>query len=163
MSVALIFQLFSHKYWLLQVIENDCIVTCVGVYTEILPEPSGNISSSTPPLFTIQLHFNEHKESLIFPFAMQIFLLSAGSKSYVWVQRMLRAILLLLLIYDKFPHFWVHHSVDTYYKIVETIQTANTFLCWGYNICEIVGFILLQYHRTKKILVMCNIWRKKEE
>ena len=30
------------KYWLVEVIENDCIVTRVGVYDEILPEPSGN-------------------------------------------------------------------------------------------------------------------------
>ena len=34
------------KYWLVEVIENDCIVTQVGVYNEILPEPSGNPSGS---------------------------------------------------------------------------------------------------------------------
>ena len=50
----------TRKYWLVEVIENDCIVTWVGVYDEILPEPSGNpsgsgiISSYTPPLGTIQ-------------------------------------------------------------------------------------------------------------
>ena len=55
------------KYWLVEVIENDCIVTPVGVYNEILPEPSGTPSGSvlgtslglrryfTPPLVTIQL------------------------------------------------------------------------------------------------------------
>ena len=48
------------KYFLVEVIENDCIVTQVGVYDEILPEPmrnpqgSGNISSYTTPLVTIQ-------------------------------------------------------------------------------------------------------------
>ena len=55
----------TRKYWLVGVIENDCIVTRVGVYDEILPEcsgnpsgfpsGSGNISSYTPPLVTIQL------------------------------------------------------------------------------------------------------------
>ena len=30
------------KYWLVEVIENDCIVTRVGVYDEISPEPDGN-------------------------------------------------------------------------------------------------------------------------
>ena len=34
------------KYWLVEVIENDCIVTRVGLYNEILPEPSGNPSGS---------------------------------------------------------------------------------------------------------------------
>ena len=34
------------KYWLVEVIENDCIVTQVGVYDEKLPEPSGNPSGS---------------------------------------------------------------------------------------------------------------------
>ena len=48
------------KYWLVEVIENDCIMTRVGVYDEILPEPSGsgNISSHTPPLVTIQLDYH---------------------------------------------------------------------------------------------------------
>ena len=50
----------TRKYWLVEVIENDCIV---GVYNEILHEPSrnssgsGNISSYTPPFFTIQLQY----------------------------------------------------------------------------------------------------------
>ena len=35
------------KYWLVEVIENDCIVTLVGVYDKILPEPGGNLSGST--------------------------------------------------------------------------------------------------------------------
>ena len=49
------------KYWLVEVIENDCIVTQVGVYDEISREPSGNPSGSgdislyTPRLVTIQL------------------------------------------------------------------------------------------------------------
>ena len=30
------------KYWLVEVIENDCIVTSVRVYNEISPEPSEN-------------------------------------------------------------------------------------------------------------------------
>ena len=53
----------TRKYWLVGVIENDCIVTRVGVYNEILPEPSGNpsdsgdISSYTPSLVTIQLQY----------------------------------------------------------------------------------------------------------
>ena len=34
------------KYWLVEVIENGCIVTRVRVYNEILPEPSGNLSGS---------------------------------------------------------------------------------------------------------------------
>ena len=37
----------TRKYGLVEVIENDCIVTWVGVYNEILPEPSGNPSGST--------------------------------------------------------------------------------------------------------------------
>ena len=51
----------TRKYSLLEDIENDCIVTRVGVYDKISPEPSGNpsgsgdISSYTPPLVTIQL------------------------------------------------------------------------------------------------------------
>ena len=45
----------TRKYWLVEVIENGCIVTGVRVYDEILPEPSGNISLYTPPLVTIQL------------------------------------------------------------------------------------------------------------
>ena len=32
----------TRNYWLVEVIENDCIVTQVGVYDEILPEPEGN-------------------------------------------------------------------------------------------------------------------------
>ena len=32
----------TRKYWLVEVIENDCIVTRVGVYDKILPEPEGN-------------------------------------------------------------------------------------------------------------------------
>ena len=36
----------TRKNWLVEVIENDCIVTRVGVYNEILPEPSGNPSGS---------------------------------------------------------------------------------------------------------------------
>ena len=58
----------TRKYWLVEVIENDCIVTRVRVYDEILPEPSGNpsappsgfrsgsgnISSYTPTQITIQ-------------------------------------------------------------------------------------------------------------
>ena len=36
----------TRKYWLVEVIENDCIVTWVRVYDEILPEPSGNPSGS---------------------------------------------------------------------------------------------------------------------
>ena len=53
----------TRKYWLLEVIEYDCIVTQVGVYDEILHEPSGNpsglgnISSYTTPLVTIQLQY----------------------------------------------------------------------------------------------------------
>ena len=49
------------KYSLVELIENDCIVKRVGVYDEISPEPSrnppgsGDISSHTPPLVTIQL------------------------------------------------------------------------------------------------------------
>ena len=34
----------TRKYWLIEVIENGCIVTGVRVYDEILPEPSGNPS-----------------------------------------------------------------------------------------------------------------------
>ena len=34
------------KYWLVEVIENDCIVTGVGVYDEISPEPEGFPSGS---------------------------------------------------------------------------------------------------------------------
>ena len=34
------------KYWLVEVIENGCIMTKVKVYNEILPEPSGNPSGS---------------------------------------------------------------------------------------------------------------------
>ena len=37
----------TRKYSLVEVIENDCIVTRVGVYDEISPEPSGNPSGST--------------------------------------------------------------------------------------------------------------------
>ena len=48
------------KYQLVEVIENECIVTQVGVYDEKLPEPSGNISSYTPPLVTIQLQYSQH-------------------------------------------------------------------------------------------------------
>ena len=53
----------TKKYSLVEVIENDCIVTRVGVYDEISPEPSGNPSGSgdislyTPPLVTIQLQY----------------------------------------------------------------------------------------------------------
>ena len=53
----------TRQYWLVEVIENDCIVTRVGVYDEILLEPSrnplgsGNISSHTPPLVTIQVQY----------------------------------------------------------------------------------------------------------
>ena len=53
----------TRKYLIVDVIENDCIVTQVGVYNEILPEPSGNpsgsgiISSYTHPLVTIQLQY----------------------------------------------------------------------------------------------------------
>ena len=36
----------TRKYSLVEVIENDCIVTRVGVYDEISPEPSGNTSGS---------------------------------------------------------------------------------------------------------------------
>ena len=36
----------TRKYWLVEEIENVCIVTWVGVYDEILPEPSGNLSGS---------------------------------------------------------------------------------------------------------------------
>ena len=32
----------TRKYWLVEVIENGCIVTRVRVYNEILPEPSAN-------------------------------------------------------------------------------------------------------------------------
>ena len=54
------------KYWLVEVIENVCIVTRVKVYDEISPEPSGfpsgsgDISLYTPPVVTIQLHSNDH-------------------------------------------------------------------------------------------------------
>ena len=54
----------TRYYWLVEVIKNDCIVTQVGVYNEILPEPEGNaegfpegsgdISSYTPIRVTIQ-------------------------------------------------------------------------------------------------------------
>ena len=52
----------TRKYWLVEAIENGCIVTLVRVYDGILPEPSGNpsgsgnISSYTPPPVTIQLN-----------------------------------------------------------------------------------------------------------
>ena len=36
----------TRKYWLVEVIENYCIVTWVGGYDEILPETSGNPSGS---------------------------------------------------------------------------------------------------------------------
>ena len=36
----------TRKYWLVEVIENDCIVTQVRVYNGILPVPSGNPSAS---------------------------------------------------------------------------------------------------------------------
>ena len=54
----------TRKYWLVEVIENDCIVTRVRVYDEISSEPSGNPSGSgdislyTPPLVTIQLEYS---------------------------------------------------------------------------------------------------------
>ena len=35
------------KYWLVEVIENDCIVTRVGVYNEISPEPSSRHNTVT--------------------------------------------------------------------------------------------------------------------
>ena len=51
----------TRKYWLEELNENDCIVTRVGVYDEISPEPSGNPSGDitlyTPPLVTIQLQY----------------------------------------------------------------------------------------------------------
>ena len=53
----------TRKYWLVEVIENYCVVTWVGVYNEILHEPSGNPSGScnislyTPTLVTIQLQY----------------------------------------------------------------------------------------------------------
>ena len=37
----------TRKYWLVEVIENDCIVTPVGVYDEILPEPSSRHNTVT--------------------------------------------------------------------------------------------------------------------
>ena len=36
-----ILQAHGVKYWLVEVIKNDCIVTWVWVYNEILPEPEG--------------------------------------------------------------------------------------------------------------------------
>ena len=44
----------TRKYWLVEVNENNCIVTHVGVYDEISPRISGN-PLYTPPLVTIQL------------------------------------------------------------------------------------------------------------
>ena len=41
----------TKKYSLVEVIENDCIVTRVGVYNEILPEPSGSSSDSAVGIF----------------------------------------------------------------------------------------------------------------
>ena len=41
----------TRKFWLIEVIENDCIVTSVGVYDEILPEPYGNPSDSALRIF----------------------------------------------------------------------------------------------------------------
>ena len=37
----------TRKYWLVEVIENDCIVTRVGVYDEISPEPSSRHNTVT--------------------------------------------------------------------------------------------------------------------
>ena len=36
----------TRKYWLVEVIENDCIVTQVRVYNEISPEPERNPENS---------------------------------------------------------------------------------------------------------------------
>ena len=45
----------TRKYWLVEVIENDCIVTQLRVYNEISPEPEGNPEGEAPRLVTIQL------------------------------------------------------------------------------------------------------------
>ena len=37
----------TRKYWLVEVIENGCIVTRVRVYNEILPEPSSRHNTVT--------------------------------------------------------------------------------------------------------------------
>ena len=41
----------TRTYWLVEIIKNDCIVTWVGGYDEILPEPSGNPSGSALGIF----------------------------------------------------------------------------------------------------------------
>ena len=46
-------QVNTGKYWLVELIENGCIVTRVRVYDEILPEPSGNPSSQ----YSYNIHF----------------------------------------------------------------------------------------------------------
>ena len=55
------------KYWLVEVIENDCIVTWDKVYDEILPQPSGNPPRDFPraqaifqriPLLSSQYSYN---------------------------------------------------------------------------------------------------------
>ena len=55
----------TRKYWLIEVIENDCIVTRVWVYDEISPELSGNPSGSALGIslrhrryFIIQLQYH---------------------------------------------------------------------------------------------------------
>ena len=48
----------TRKYWLVEVIENDCIVTQVGVYDELSPEPSSRQNTVTVSL----LKKNEHQE-----------------------------------------------------------------------------------------------------
>ena len=61
----------TRKYWLVEVIEKGCIVTRVRVYDEILPEAlgnpsgSGNISSYTSPLVTIQLQYTDVASSRV--------------------------------------------------------------------------------------------------
>ena len=56
----------TRKYWLVEVIENDCIVTWVGVYDEILPQPSGN------PLGTaLRISLGLRQYFIVYPYSSQ--------------------------------------------------------------------------------------------
>ena len=159
------------KYWLVEVIENDCIVTRVGVYNEKLPEPSGNpsgsgnISSYTPPLVTIQLQEEWlHGER---PEPSGDNSLTTVTISTKYSASRLCACLRSQPFYVLFEHFNIHNQarilvrLTLYCKVVMYISKTHTnftsphwktSLCWCLESCSrcenltCLKFVVKQVH-----------------
>ena len=71
------------KYWLVEVIENDCIVTRIGVYNEISPEPSGN-----PSVSGLGISLGLRRYFIIYPYSRHNTVTVFGYKAQLDVQRL---------------------------------------------------------------------------